>query len=85
MQQPPEEDPPIPQISETSTEASLPEIPTEAPARARAKWIAPAWFFFGIIVGIAGFAAYNALTVKAPLSVAQTESLDPNVDAYRRT
>jgi protein-disulfide isomerase len=50
--------------------------------RRRPGWIAPAWFFFGILVGIVGFAAYNALVVKIPAAVpAQTESLDP--DAMR--
>ena len=37
--------------------------------------MAPAWFFFGIIVGIVSLAAYNALIVKAP-TAAQAESLD---------
>ena len=82
----PEEIPPIPQISETSAEVSEPEIPaetppqrtpTEAPSRNRPRWIAPAWFFFGIIVGIAALAAYNALIVKPPAPTAQVESLDP--------
>ena len=27
--------------------------------RSRSGWIAPAWFFFGILVGIAAFAAYT--------------------------
>ena len=38
----------------------------KAAAPARPKWIAPAWFFFGILVGMVGFAAYNALIVKPP-------------------
>jgi hypothetical protein len=47
--------------------------------RRRPGWIAPAWFFFGILVGIIGFAAYNALVVKVPAAVpAQTESFDSN-------
>jgi len=49
----------------------------EQPQR-RWGWIAPAWFLFGILVGIAGFAAYNALILKPPASSAQVESLDPN-------
>ena len=49
---PPEVEP----IEELSAE------PTTVPAKSsRPKWIAPAWFFLGIIVGIVGFAAYNAL------------------------
>ncbi len=82
---PSDEIPPIPQISEPVVEESLPEITEETPAvettikppsRSRARWIAPAWFFFGVIVGIAGFAAYSALTLK-PAAPAQTESVDP--------
>ena len=46
--------------------------------RSRAGWIAPAWFLFGIIVGIAAFAAYNALIVKPAAPTTQVESLDPN-------
>lgn len=33
-------------------------------------WIAPAWFFFGIIVGIVGFAAYTALMAKPTTAAA---------------
>lgn len=36
------------------------------------RWIAPAWFFFGIIVGIIGFAAYSALTAKSTVASAPT-------------
>jgi protein-disulfide isomerase len=32
----------------------------------RLKWIAPAWFFLGILVGVIGFAAYSVLIVKPP-------------------
>ena len=39
------------------------------------QWIAPAWFFFGIIVGIIGFAAYSALTAKPTVASA------PPIDA----
>ncbi len=76
---PPEEIPPIPEVSETPMEAPLPETPAKAPARNRPRWVAPAWFFFGIIVGIAAFAAYNALAVKPAAPVTQAESLDPEV------
>jgi hypothetical protein len=53
---------------------------SEKNRRSRSSWIVPAWFFLGIIVGIAGFAAYNALTVRlsASATVAQAESVDPN-------
>ncbi len=82
---PSEEIPPIPQMSEPAVEVSLPEIPEETPVaetpvkaapRSRPRWIAPAWFFFGVIIGIAAFAAYSTLTVK-PAAPSQTESLDP--------
>jgi hypothetical protein len=75
---PPEEIPPIPQMADTSSEVPLPAASAESPARAARRWIAPAWFLFGIIVGIAAFAAYNALLVKPPASAAQVESLDAN-------
>jgi protein-disulfide isomerase len=84
---PSEEIPPIPQVSETLPEDSSPEIPEETPlaetpvgasSRNRPKWIAPAWFLFGIIVGIVGFAAYNGLIVKSPTVATPAESLDPN-------
>jgi hypothetical protein len=56
----------------------LPASDEPQPRRSRAGWIAPAWFFFGIIVGIVGFAAYNALIVKPAAPVTQAESLDAN-------
>jgi len=56
--------------------ALLPDGDKPQERRSRARWIAPAWFLFGIIVGIAGFAAYNALIVKPPAT--QVESMDPN-------
>jgi hypothetical protein len=68
---PPEEE--IAPLSEDLTEAVE---PTER--RSRSGWIAPAWFFFGIIVGIVGFAAYNLLLARpAGLGVAGLpESMD---------
>jgi hypothetical protein len=56
--------------------ALLPDGEEPQERRSRAGWIAPAWFLFGILVGIAGFAAYNALIVKPPAT--QVESMDPN-------
>jgi hypothetical protein len=75
---PPEEIPSIPQITDTPAESQLPAIATEVPTRAAPRWIAPAWFFFGVIVGIVGFAAYNAFLVKpsGPTAQAQLESVD---------
>jgi hypothetical protein len=69
---PPEEEEMVEQ-STSSTEADEPEE-----RRGRSGWIAPAWFLFGIIVGIVGFAAYNALIVKSPTAALPAESLDPN-------
>ena len=73
---PPEEIPPIPQVAETSTEAPSLATAAETPTRGASRWIAPAWFFFGILVGIVGFAAYNAIIVKpaAPVATAQADS-----------
>ena len=31
----------------------------------RTKWIAPAWFLFGILVGVIGFAAYTTLAARS--------------------
>lgn len=54
------------QSVESNAESAVIATPTS-----RAKWIAPAWFFLGILVGVVGFAAYNALIVKpAALTVA---------------
>jgi hypothetical protein len=82
---PSEEIPPIPEISEVSSpeipaEIPLAETPAQAPSRHRPRWVAPAWFFLGVIVGIAGFAAYDALIVRtaAPAASTQAESVDPN-------
>ncbi len=65
--------PPPAEESAPSAGSSL-ETGTTAARRSRSGWLAPAWFFFGILVGIAGFAAYNALIVK-PATTAQVESL----------
>jgi len=55
-----------------------------APAPAsRLKWIAPAWFFLGILIGVLGFAAYNVLVVKPVASTAAAPSMAaaPTFDA----
>ncbi|CAG0933154.1 hypothetical protein TFLX_02943 [Thermoflexales bacterium] len=50
---------------------SLSEMAESEQPRNRLGWVAPVWFLFGILVGVIGFAAYNALIVKpAPTSVA---------------
>jgi hypothetical protein len=59
---PPEAAPPEEEITALPAELSEPEEPESR--RDRSGWIVPAWFLFGILVGIIGFAAYNALTVK---------------------
>jgi hypothetical protein len=51
----------------------LAAVPTST---SRLKWIAPAWFFFGILVGVIGFAAYNALIVKPTPTTAAAPALD---------
>ena len=42
----------------------------------RTKWIAPAWFFFGILVGVIGFAAYTALITQSTPTTAASGALD---------
>jgi hypothetical protein len=59
---PPEAAPPEEEIGPPAAELSEAGEPAER--RSRSGWIAPAWFLFGIIIGIVGFAAYNAVTVK---------------------
>ena len=44
----------------------LPEADEPDERRSRSGWIAPAWFFFGIIVGIAAFAAYTTFLAPKP-------------------
>ena len=63
---PPEEDAALP------VELSEAEEPEKR--RGRSGWIAPAWFLFGILVGVIGFAAYNALIVKPPTPGAALDS-----------
>jgi hypothetical protein len=59
------------QSVESEAESAAAATPTSRP-----KWIAPAWFFFGILVGVIGFAAYNALIVKPAASTAAAPALD---------
>ena len=56
---------PVPQepLEIQSIESNVESAAASAPT-SRAKWIAPAWFFLGILVGVIGFAAYSALVVK---------------------
>jgi len=79
-------------LNEQLSPESAPQEPIEIPAAlatpletsassvsaARPKWVAPAWFFFGIIVGIVGFAAYTTFMTRAavPTTAAQPESVD---------
>jgi len=56
-----------PPEQEMAQESVLPpEADEPEKRRGRSGWIAPAWFLFGILVGVIGFAAYNALIVKPP-------------------
>jgi hypothetical protein len=68
--------PPEEEMAEQPVSVSEADEPEER--RGRSGWIAPAWFLFGILVGIVGFAAYNALVVRPPASSAQVESVDSN-------
>jgi hypothetical protein len=52
------------------------ETPEVAAAPARMKWIAPAWFFFGILVGVLGFAAYSTFVAKPTSTIAAAPVLD---------
>jgi protein-disulfide isomerase len=55
---------------------SITEPATVPAPTSRPKWIAPAWFFFGILVGVIGFAAYTALIVKPTSTAAAAPTLD---------
>jgi hypothetical protein len=72
----------VPPEEETAEQpVSVSETVEPKERRGLAGWIAPAWFLFGIIVGIAAFAAYNALVIKpaapsVPVAAAQIESID---------
>jgi len=70
---------PVPILQEPleiqSVESNV-ESATDFTPASRAKWIAPAWFFLGILVGVIGFAAYNAWIVKPSSSAAAVPALD---------
>lgn len=53
-------------VQDTAELGSEVEEVREAPARASGapRWVAPAWFFFGVVVGIVGFAVYNLLLAR---------------------
>jgi len=53
------------QADESDVTAAL----MEQPARQR-RWIAPAWFLFGVIVGAAAFAAYTTLNTRPDIDPA---------------
>lgn len=50
----------------------IPDAPEVSEAPRSPRWVAPAWFFFGVVVGIAAFAAYTAFLAPkaAPASTA---------------
>ncbi len=58
---------PIKEVTSKATDA--PKAPLSP------KWIAPAWFFLGIIVGIIGFAAFNAI-VASKTATPQAAAVD---------
>jgi protein-disulfide isomerase len=66
---------PLEPIEIPTLETSVETSGTSAPV-SRTKWIAPAWFFFGILVGVLGFAAYNALVAKPAATVAAAPAFD---------
>ena len=68
---------PVPQepLEIQPVESDAESIAASSPT-SRLKWIAPAWFFFGILVGVIGFAAYNALIVKPAPTTAAAPVLD---------
>jgi protein-disulfide isomerase len=53
-------------VQDTAELESEVEEVRESPARAPGapRWVAPAWFFFGVVVGIVGFAVYNLLLAR---------------------
>lgn len=53
-------------VQDTAELESEVEEVREAPTRASGapRWVAPAWFFFGVVVGIVGFAVYNLLLAR---------------------
>jgi protein-disulfide isomerase len=70
-QSPESASPPQEPLEVQSVESGVEPAPT-----LRTKWIAPAWFLFGILVGVIGFAAYNALIVKPASTTAAAPALD---------
>ena len=44
--------------------------------RGRSGWVAPAWFFLGIVVGIAAFAAYTTFLAPKPAAPAAVAAID---------
>jgi hypothetical protein len=68
---------PVPQepLEFQSVESNAESAAVSTPM-SRARWIAPAWFLLGILVGVVGFAAYNALIVRPAASTAAAPGLD---------
>ncbi len=64
--------PPIEPVAETITATSQ-----SAPEPRRTRWVAPAWFLLGVIVGMMGFAAYTVLAAPKPAPM-QVAALDSN-------
>lgn len=53
---------------------SLAEVEEPEKSRGRSGWIAPAWFFFGIVVGVAVFAAYTTFLAPKPAAPAAADA-----------
>jgi hypothetical protein len=60
----------------TSQPSELPEADEPAEGRSRSGWIAPAWFFFGIVVGVLGFALYTTLMTRAVAPASTAAAFD---------
>src|SRR4030067_1572358 len=60
----------ISQPVETEQSVMDETVETVLPSARLRRWIAPAWFLLGVLVGVVGFAAYTRLNVEARLDKA---------------
>ena len=71
-----EQDKPVVEVVQNADEGieqfeEVADDPSPTPSRTP-RWFAPAWFLLGVIVGIAGFAAYTALAAQPTTAAAST-------------
>jgi hypothetical protein len=66
--------PPEDEVTPQPAELSEADEPVER--RSRSGWIAPAWFFFGIVVGVLGFALYTTLMTRAVAPASTAAAFD---------